>query len=127
MSDLFVPYEIALIAKEKGFDELCFGVYYANTKDFPIELEIRDNNDLNSKFIRARADRLCIAPMYQQLINWFREKHEIEIYAIKQVEENEYGGIVGWCGVEEYSTKSCAPTYNEALDKALIEAFKLIK
>ena len=31
---------------------------------------------------------------HQEIIDWFRETHELEIYAIKQIEEDEYGGIV---------------------------------
>ena len=27
MEKLFIPYELAVIAKEKGFDEKCFGLF----------------------------------------------------------------------------------------------------
>ena len=76
---MFIQYELALKLKEKGFDDPCFALYYANTKDFKVQLEVRDNKDLNSYFIHAKAERLCVAPTHQQVIDWFREKHNIII------------------------------------------------
>ena len=75
IEELFLPYNESLKLKSIGFDEPCFGVYYANTKNFPIELEIRENKESNSKFIRAKAERLCIAPLYSQAFKFFREKY----------------------------------------------------
>ena len=67
MKHLFVPYELAVKLKEKGFDENCFGFYTENLKLCSANL-----NNIN------RADKFYIsAPLYQQVIDWFREKHKI--------------------------------------------------
>ena len=119
MRDLFVSYELAVKLKEKGFDEPCFG-YYADG-NWSVFADTTTCNT-NSEF-----GFYPTSPLYQQVIDWFREKHEIEIHAVKQIEEDEYGGIVGWVGVEDYSSKSCKPTYYEALNEAIKKALKLIK
>ncbi len=33
MKNLFVPYEIALLLKDKGFDEPCMGMWHINADD----------------------------------------------------------------------------------------------
>ena len=78
MKDLFVPYELALLAREKGFDEPCLR-FYQNSEDLSENL---DNQDINH-FTNARAIRnetySCLAPLYQQLIDWFFNNHKIII------------------------------------------------
>jgi hypothetical protein len=126
MQHLFVSHQIALLAKEKGFDEPCFAYW----NDSILLYQFPKNSwhgyeDIEQ--INFNVDEEDIAaPLYQQLIDWFREEHKIEIYCLKQIEENEYGGIVGWSGIEEYSTKSCDADYYKALNKAIEEAFELI-
>lgn len=65
MRHLFVPYEIALQLKEKGFNEDCFGCYYKD-KTFAYHPD---------------SDVYVDAPLYQQVIDWFREK-EIRIFEV---------------------------------------------
>lgn len=71
MEDLFIPYELALLLKEKGFDEPSFGVWNNIEKRLYIGLEY-DTNQNNMP-------NGCKAPLYQQIIDWFREKHNIDI------------------------------------------------
>lgn len=142
--ELFVPYNIALLAKENGFDEKCFGRYFASTKAFEVELEvIKDSmsvqhilRDSNSKFIHANAERLCVAPMYQQLINWFRKEKGIAVF-VNHWNKNFMKDIMGndeWEAcvdiIErpqgELSYHKFFSDYKEAMDNALEEAFKLI-
>lgn len=87
MKELFVPYKLSLLAKEKGFDEPCFGYYngkgllrYAGTTDENLrtggmDTEEMRNQSLNSKY--------CSAPLYQQLIDWFEIKgYSINVFPI---------------------------------------------
>lgn len=62
MKNLFVPYEIALIAKEKGFNEPCLAEYDLLDK----QLELIDSLEFPSKNLK---NNLC-APLYQQIIDW---------------------------------------------------------
>ena len=70
MKEQFCNYEIANILKEKGFNEPCFGYYQNN------ELII---NAL-SNYILDKYKLGIAAPLWQQVIDWFREKHNLRIF-----------------------------------------------
>jgi hypothetical protein len=76
MKEQFVPYEIALKLKEKGFNEKCFGFFLSNerNKHTPtLNLTIRK---LNENVVRKEC---CSAPLWLQVIDWLAEKHNIDI------------------------------------------------
>lgn len=76
MKKLFVPYELALQLKEKGFDGECIGYYaydYLNNK--ANALHLTDRPIKTTKF----KQKYLGAPLYQQVIDFFREKHDIII------------------------------------------------
>lgn len=115
MKHLFVPYELALLAKEKGFNEECLGWWW---KDNGGKLFLNTNNAFG-----ADADRdmfLSNAPLYQQLVDWFRKKHIM----IRPTGNSKHDGF--------YSVQRLLDTGREwisehnSLDLALTEAFKLI-
>lgn len=77
ITNLFVPFELAELMKEKGFDEDCMAWY-----------SLRDsyNND-KKDFENIRTP----APTYQQCTDWLREKHGmvIAIAVFKHKESNQ--------------------------------------
>lgn len=121
MKHLFVPYAIALILKEKGFNQGCFAAFQLtfeeNEEPFEIveivPLKWYDNNNhrLPSRFI-------CTAPLYQQVIDWLWDNHQILIYPYRVPDKT---NTIMWCTQSEiidfWSTK----------DQAIEEALKLIK
>ena len=64
MKHLFLPYELALMLKEKGFDELCLGRY--RDKQFQLYTVIKQHC--------YNSDPICnkdiSAPLYQQVIDF---------------------------------------------------------
>lgn len=82
MKHLFIPYELAVIAKEKGFDEPCI-MFYEKNND---ELKFGINDDYwgdYSVFIKWNSKNkkpwkpfceVIAAPLYQQIIDWFYDK-----------------------------------------------------
>lgn len=80
MKHLFLSYELSLLAKEKGFDEECFGAYFQT-----------GNNDLKYPSVWQRNSTLamgeqgCTAPLYPQIIDWFREAHDIHVEVMSPV------------------------------------------
>ena len=73
MEELFVPYDLALILKDKGFNKKCFGIH-----------ETFEDGDIFSLLPMPQSvDELPWykhpAPLYQQVVDWFREKYEIDI------------------------------------------------
>lgn len=88
MKELFVPLELALKLKEKGFDEPCIGYFaydYLNNK--PNKLSITDNPVKSSK-IKKKYEA---APLYQQVIDWFWDKHQISVFPYRDHRGTWYG------------------------------------
>ncbi len=74
MEKLFVPFELAVKLKEKGFDEECLGVFH---KGGNLKVTVQANFPIkNSELI----DYVISAPLYDQVFAWFREKHNIKAY-----------------------------------------------
>jgi hypothetical protein len=139
MKHLFVPYELALLAKEKGFNEPCIYQYYKQNEELlPIVKTTQYPTIRNNSEISIESGEDCIAaPIYQQLIDWFREEHDIHFeifptrsfrlnpnycYSIDQI--NRSARIKK--SIPENSLTLQADTYYNALNAALAEAFKLI-
>ena len=113
ISELFLPYNLALIAKEKGFDELCFGYYYNNEPNKiyplnPLEKIQRSNNGALSS----------LAPLYQQVTDWFIKKN-IHIFPMYFHNTKKYLYMV-------YDENKFSQTSYTTMNKAIEEAFKLI-
>jgi len=105
MKHLFVPYELALLAKEKGFNEECFACYsYMNTMGLVMAPK---NNSNDMGYIAA--------PLYQQLVDWFYDKYNILIRR----------GFSGKWEVIRYNNQPDIFDL-ESINSALTEAFKLI-
>jgi len=96
IADLLVPEELAEKAKESGFQDYCIANYYVfgsgrlnengrygETEPYlfiegvnpDTNLDVHDTETELHKF----AYHLLEVPMYQQLIDWFRETHKIKI------------------------------------------------
>lgn len=78
MKYLFIPYELSLLSKEKGFNEPCLAKYTGcNIHGLPpksIWMKQSCNKDLIDDTFG------CIsAPIYQQIIDWFETKHGLSL------------------------------------------------
>jgi len=77
MKHLFVPYGLALILKQKDFSEPCFGKHFV--PDSP-EFRFRYNTQGHPiNYNDGSYGRFISAPMYQQVVDWFRDVHKIII------------------------------------------------
>lgn len=65
LKDLFVPYEIALLAKQYGFDEFCLAAYYNDNDSSLHTWGIK-----NTLIKPSDTPKSIIAPLYQQLFDW---------------------------------------------------------
>lgn len=122
MKNLFVSYELTQQLKEKGFNEESLG-YYQNGN-----LII---NDL-SNYELEKYNLGIGAPLYQQVIDWFREEKGIHLYI-----EQFYTNVTKLALCYDYSLVSDRfeeredsemfwNTYYEALDAAIKDALTLI-
>ena len=100
MEKQFVTYEIALKLKELSFDEPCLA-YYDIEILFPIEQPLPDefnttktnnihyDDDFHYPLIKLEDD-IIIAPLWSQVVDWFRDKHHTNI------EINRFPNISKW-------------------------------
>jgi hypothetical protein len=69
MKKEFLPYKESLALKKLGFNEPCFGAYYADGELVPHKWYDNNNHRIeNGKFT---------APLWQQAFRWFRRKHKL--------------------------------------------------
>jgi hypothetical protein len=85
VKELFMPYNLAMIAKQNGFKERCFSMYvtdnYGGTPEEPKLISVGGHwgSGIGSSMIDVKDFQLkyeeCPAPLYAQIVNWFRDNH----------------------------------------------------
>jgi hypothetical protein len=131
MKEQFVPYEIALILKEKGFHEPCFCFYRENGQvaEGSICFGLLNNN-LNDVYDYEKhqnpiRETIVTAPLWQQVNDWLREKHFIDILIDPAGIANMYSVFVkNW--IYENEKDRAMFTYPEARQAAIEHALTLI-
>lgn len=121
MKQKFVPYNIGVKLREKGFNEPCFG-FFNEKHEFQGFVDCWNYNT-NSDF-----KMFPTAPLYQDVVDWFREKHKIIIdvrtmWINKAIGLSEIDSFVPHCNHdidEEYKD------YYEAFNRAIERAIELI-
>ena len=80
MKKQFTTYEIAKLLKELGFNEPCIA-HYISKEGWQLDLTEGSFyfKDKPSKSVDTYS---ILAPLWQQVIDWFREKHRISISLI---------------------------------------------
>lgn len=130
LRELFIPYELAYHLQHPNPKEVKYSAFDTECIAFwnhYREVHFNHTYDDYARHLKA--------PMYQQVVDWFRDKHNIEIYC-----QNYYRGnkdykaeyeirINGKQLSNDYSSSSSVvlyAKYYEALTKAIEEALKLI-
>ena len=88
MEKQFIPYEEALALKELGFDEFCFA-YFRDKKITGVnkfDRKVYDFHVIAKKDVTAITNEIVLAPLWQQVFDWFRDK---KLYHC-EVDYNEY-------------------------------------
>ena len=139
MKEQFVTYEIALKLKELRFDECCLAVYFKNKFQLVKGFNI-NNVDLHM----ANEMDAILAPLWQQVIDWLKEKHGIFVFIDMGKYYDSYAGAYPfqtWCKI--YKNKELINSitvrnkldnenfifysYEEAREQAILKAIELIK
>lgn len=117
MKDQIISLELAKLAKENGFDELCGSQFY-------LDNDLMETGDRHYTKNSRLAKSCTSAPTQSLLQKWLREVHDIHVYAFK------YYGKYNWKVDDSSSTlgfskeNSYKETYEEALEAGLIFAIK---
>lgn len=121
MKHLFVPHKLALLAKDKGFDESVCAIYNLEEK---LVLE----NLAEFGFCNNYHKDTVAAPLYQQITDWFREKHNYHFIVIPEYYKGGKIKSFGWeiTNWKYADSQGGFKTYFLANDKMIEEAFKLI-
>ena len=72
-----VKYEIAYLAKQKGFNEEIDAIYCLGQYD--AERQVKDPNFIAPKNSEMCTDEACSGPTVKELQKWFKKKHKLEV------------------------------------------------
>jgi len=137
LKQLFLPFTLNSLAIQKGAGDHmeCIGIIWSDG-------EVNCSGTGHAQ-IMIRKDKECTpAFLYQQIVNWLREKHKIHIEITPLGDEKDYPRYdfklrTSWQSGIDYELKQLQKsyeqlieesfeTYQRALDKSIEEAFKLI-
>lgn len=118
MENQFVSVEIALKLKEKGFINDCLGFYYYDGSFQKYRLVYNESSDEWVNPINA--------PLYQQVIDWLREEHNIDIYIENCGIQKMYAVFVKDNWIYKNSKDRMCYLYKEARQAAIEHALTLI-
>ena len=144
MEKEFVSYIMALKLKELGFDEKCLGFYYQAIETEWFDFRSGGNVIFNegnpiilnySGKIGLERDEiyLCKAPLYQQTLYWFREKHNYsgEVYYYDSSDFGKWHFDIEPLKLdgERYTTpvKEGFNTHQEAQEKLIEKLIEIVK
>jgi hypothetical protein len=92
MKKQFCTYEISLKLKELGFDEKCMATYMlhacGDVNPFEYNLDYATKVQLHHGLCSKNSDYIndwIAAPLWQQVIDWFRDVHNLEINVFKSI------------------------------------------
>lgn len=129
MDKEFVPYELALKLKELGFDEPCMAFYEEkHLKNFVnpfLKTQIL-NSDLKGRVEGFRVNS-CVAPLWQQAFDWFREKHSIQYRIVSKRNFGRLTFYMTFFNQDEIPSMLYNPTYTNYEEARLACLQKMIK
>lgn len=135
MKEQFVTYEIALKLKELGFNDECLACYTPHLRNGIFELISKGSSNeksaFNERFVKANAVNGCSAPLWQQVIDWVREKQNIYINVEPITFDDEPTYVFEIINLKNgmllNDINSSFEDPNEAHEQAILKAIDIIK
>lgn len=120
MNKEFCSNEISLKLKELGFNEECFGYYLGNSLFITNDIVY---NSTNIPVIKA--------PIYQQIVDFFREKHNIIIEVWYDITQIDVDGFTWLYEIYVNNTEfehdgSYFDNFYECREQSILKAIELI-
>ena len=133
MKENIVSFQVAKLAKEKGFDGLCFDAYNTHKMKYSNGwLEYIDDNEIEIPFTsKVLKPEDILSPTQSLLQKWLKEEHHLIVIVAYQY-EHDSTPYSYWIYKENDSLPlnqwiNDLKTYEEALELGLEEALNLIK
>lgn len=149
MQDILISFETAKLAKEKGFDistvmfyTACNKHYLTEAEDYQTERYAKSNwNNGQGSYPTKAEDVACSAPTQSLLQKWLREVRQINVesnylpniqkyrclFKPMDIIPKNYDSYREFnSAISKYYGKENCNTYEEALEKGLQQALKLI-
>ncbi len=135
MNEQLITFEVAKLAKEKGFAEVCshaYSEYHGGVVRF-LDLFEEYNGDHDgwcNTDTNISAGNYITAPTQSLLQKWLREVHNLHVNPYFEGEAGEkaiYSLFIHQGCDNRIKVKQSFPTYESALEQGLIETLKLIK
>jgi hypothetical protein len=125
MKDQLVSFEVATIAKEKGFDWDVKEAYYATKNELS---DLMREECWNGYPVNTEDKAYLAAPTQSLLQRWLREVHKVHIEVFWDSVINKYCYVTQIENIENNwrDPDHSSNTYEEALESGLKEALKLI-
>lgn len=126
MIDELITREVAILAKEKGFDEVCYFLYDLTFRE-EIAFEngkFHRNSKINIKF--ADKTNFVTAPTQTSIQRWLREKYNIHFIIINLQNSDDYEISVVQQPGYLLTHIDRRDTYEKILELGLLEGLKLI-
>ena len=135
MKEQFVTYEIALKLKELGFNDECLACYTPHLGNGIFELISKGSSNeksaFNQRFVKANSVNGCSAPLWQQVIDWVREKQNIYINVEPITFDDEPTYVFEIINLKNgmllNDINSSFEDPNEAHEQAILKAIDIIK
>lgn len=132
MNHLFIPYELAVIAKKTGFNEECLA-FYLESEELVFTSYSVDNSGKNCQNSSLLPQHVS-APIYQQVIDWFRDNYQTWFWVNYQYHNDVcyydyhlYSKLVPDEEVDEEDFTFKHTDYYKAFNEGIREMLKLIK
>lgn len=138
MKQIFLPYELALNLKKKGFNEPCLAKWNILLKgevipDFFYNYESEglwfnhNNKDVSGLNGNNGRDFLWSAPTHQQANDWLRDKHKLFISVLPTTFGKYCFDVYKNRNNYVYQSIEVFDNYYEAVNKSIQEALKFIQ
>jgi len=127
LKNLFIPYNLASLAMEKGFDEPCLCHYHNDNED------LSDTGFYLAEYFNAmgitttqyRSNKgmgnVVAAPLYQQILDWLKTEHDIVIYPDYSSKWKSPNYIIKW------HQGQCFKIMSRHINTSIKEALKIIR
>ena len=155
MKEQFVTYEIALALEELGFNKPCLASYYTDdernyAKDGTYDCRQKISSSIDFDPFKEEFDNFYInsnetyyvsAPLWQQVIDWIRNEHDIVIEIVRQKYFDTYANsyayevvckvyknkeLEGSVVIRDNKNNHIFYSYEEAREQAILKAIQII-